>query len=213
MSICAQFAPYTLRGTDWNATGPAFGGHGHRHADASTPPISRASILARQVVTPRDLESVNGLTGGHIFHGELSLDQLFTMRPLVGWARYRTPIERLYLCGAGTHPGYGVSGLSGLNAGRGDPQGPAVASVQQVKHPADFDDEASIGIAGHEDGIVDELRVGVDDEEACVGLLQPSEAEIARPDIGAVVVLNETLHEHARRERVRNPRPPRLVTN
>ena len=63
-------------------------------------------------------KSTYGLTGGHIFHGELALDQLFTMRPLLGWARYRTPIGGLYLCGAGTHPGYGVSGLSGLNAAR-----------------------------------------------------------------------------------------------
>ena len=75
-------------------------------------------ILHRQVITPVDLESTYGLTGGHIFHGELALDQLFTMRPLLGWARYRTPIAGLYLCGAGTHPGYGVSGLSGLNAAR-----------------------------------------------------------------------------------------------
>jgi phytoene dehydrogenase-like protein len=117
MSVCAQFAPYSLRGMDWSATGPAF-------ADividtlAQYAPNLKGLILARQVITPRDLESVYGLSGGHIFHGELSLDQLFTMRPLVGWARYRTPIERLYLCGAGTHPGYGVSGLSGRNAAR-----------------------------------------------------------------------------------------------
>ena len=70
------------------------------------------------MITPVDLEAKYGLTGGHIFHGELALDQLFTMRPLLGWARYRTPIRGLYMCGAGTHPGYGVSGLSGLNAAR-----------------------------------------------------------------------------------------------
>ena len=70
------------------------------------------------IITPVDLESKYGMTGGHIFHGELALDQLFTMRPLLGWARYRTPIHGLYMCGAGTHPGYGVSGLSGLNAAR-----------------------------------------------------------------------------------------------
>ena len=81
------------------------------------PDIKRL-IVQRQVITPAELESEYGLTGGHIFHGELALDQLFTMRPLLGWARYRTPIHGLYLCGAGTHPGYGVSGLSGLNAGR-----------------------------------------------------------------------------------------------
>jgi phytoene dehydrogenase-like protein len=64
-------------------------------------------------VTPWDLEQEFGLTEGNIFHGELALDQLFFMRPLAGWARYRTPIAGLYLCGAGTHPGGGVMGASG----------------------------------------------------------------------------------------------------
>jgi len=117
MSICAQFAPFHLRDTTWSAAGSAF-------ADAVIETLSdyapdlRSLIVHREVVTPPDLESTYGLTGGHIFHGELSLDQIFTMRPLLGWARYRTPIGGLYLCGAGTHPGYGVSGLSGLNAAR-----------------------------------------------------------------------------------------------
>ena len=70
------------------------------------------------MLTPADLEERYGLTNGHIHHGELSLDQLFTMRPILGYAQYRTPIERLFLCGAGTHPGGGVSGLSGRNAAR-----------------------------------------------------------------------------------------------
>ena len=69
-------------------------------------------------MTPVDLENTYGLTGGHIFHGEPALDQLFTMRPLYGWAQYRTPIRRLYLCGAGTHPGCGLNGLPGANASR-----------------------------------------------------------------------------------------------
>jgi phytoene dehydrogenase-like protein len=75
-------------------------------------------ILHRQVITPADLEEHYGLTGGHIFHGELALDQLFTMRPLLGWARYRTPIDGLYLCGNGTHPGAGLTGQCGANAAR-----------------------------------------------------------------------------------------------
>jgi phytoene dehydrogenase-like protein len=58
------------------------------------------------------------MTGGHPFHGELALDQFFTMRPLLDWARYRTPIKGLYLCGSGTHPGIGLSGTSGSNAAR-----------------------------------------------------------------------------------------------
>ncbi len=117
MSISAQFAPYRLRDSDWRTAAPAF-------ADAiidtlaEYAPNIRSLILQRQVITPVAMETDYGLTGGHIFHGELALDQLFTMRPLLGWARYRTPIEGLYLCGAGTHPGYGVSGLSGLNAAR-----------------------------------------------------------------------------------------------
>jgi phytoene dehydrogenase-like protein len=117
MSITAQYAPYRLRFAEWSEAGPRF-------ADAVVDTLSeyapnlKSLIVHRQVITPADLESTYGLTGGQIFHGELALDQLFTMRPLLGWARYRTPIGGLYLCGAGTHPGYGVSGLSGLNAAR-----------------------------------------------------------------------------------------------
>jgi phytoene dehydrogenase-like protein len=72
----------------------------------------------RQVITPADLESTYGLTGGHIFHGELSLDQLFTMRPTLGWGQYRSPVTNLHLCGTGTHPGNGLTGGSGQNAAR-----------------------------------------------------------------------------------------------
>jgi phytoene dehydrogenase-like protein len=74
------------------------------------------SILARQVLTPLDLERTYGLTEGNIFHGDLSLDQLFFMRPVPGWAQYRTPLKGLYLCGAGAHPGGGVTGAPGYNA-------------------------------------------------------------------------------------------------
>ncbi|HEY0285015.1 MAG TPA: NAD(P)/FAD-dependent oxidoreductase [Vicinamibacterales bacterium] len=117
MSITAQYAPYRLRSTSWEDASAAF-------ADAAIDTLAQYApdlqslILHRQVITPVDLEAQYGLTGGHIFHGELALDQLFMMRPLLGWAQYRTPIQGLYLCGAGTHPGYGVSGLSGLNAAR-----------------------------------------------------------------------------------------------
>jgi phytoene dehydrogenase-like protein len=75
-------------------------------------------VVHRQVITPHDLESIFGLTGGHILHGEPSLDQLFTMRPVLGCAQYRTPIAGLYLCGAGTHPGGGITAGSGQNAAR-----------------------------------------------------------------------------------------------
>jgi phytoene dehydrogenase-like protein len=85
---------------------------------ASYAPDLPGLILHRQVITPLDLEQEYGLTGGHIFHGELALDQIFTMRPLLGWARYRTPIDGLFLCGSGTHPGTGLTGHSGANAAR-----------------------------------------------------------------------------------------------
>lgn len=117
LSVHVQYAPYTLKGASWESAGQPLG-------DAVTATLERYApgfrslILGRQVLTPRDLESVYGLTGGHIFHGEHSLDQLFTMRPVIGWARYRTPIRGLYLCGAGTHPGGGVIGACGANASR-----------------------------------------------------------------------------------------------
>jgi phytoene dehydrogenase-like protein len=75
-----------------------------------------ASIIARQVLTPLDLERTYGLTEGNIFHGDLMLEQLFFMRPVPGWAQYRTPVRGLYLCGAGAHPGGGVTGAPCYNA-------------------------------------------------------------------------------------------------
>jgi phytoene dehydrogenase-like protein len=77
-----------------------------------------ALVLARQVLTPLDLETTYGLTRGHPSHGEPSLNQLFTMRPLLGWARYRAPLKGLYLCSAGAHPGGGIDGTAGANAAR-----------------------------------------------------------------------------------------------
>jgi len=81
-------------------------------------PNLRELVVARQVITPLDLEKDYGLSGGHIHHGEQSLDQLFMFRPLIGWAQYRTPIKNLYLCGSGTHPGGGITGAPGANASR-----------------------------------------------------------------------------------------------
>jgi phytoene dehydrogenase-like protein len=75
-------------------------------------------VLHRQVLTPLDLERTYGLTEGHPFHGEPSLNQLFTMRPLLGLGRYRGPLPGLYLCGAGAHPGGGLTGAPGANAAR-----------------------------------------------------------------------------------------------
>lgn len=117
MSIYVQFAPYQLKDGDWTTRRDEF-------ADTVIEALSNYAlslkelILHRQVITPLDLEKTYGLAGGHILHGEHALDQLFTFRPLIGWSQYRTPIKGLYLCGAGTHPGGGVTGAPGMNASR-----------------------------------------------------------------------------------------------
>ena len=118
MGIFLQYAPYTLKGGQtWDDLREPFG---DRVLDtiAEYAPNIRSIIEHRQVLTPLDLERRFGITGGNIFHGEMSLDQMFVMRPVPGWARYRTPIDRLYICGSGTHPGGGVMGAPGYNAAR-----------------------------------------------------------------------------------------------
>jgi phytoene dehydrogenase-like protein len=117
MSIHAQFAPYHLKDGDWNTRREALGDIVVKTLSDYAPNLNEY-IVARKVITPLDLEETYGLSGGHIHHGEMSVDQLFAFRPLIGWARYRTPIEGLYLCGAGTHPGGGVTGTPGANASR-----------------------------------------------------------------------------------------------
>jgi phytoene dehydrogenase-like protein len=117
MSICAQFAPYQLREGNWEQQRDALGDVVVKTLAEYAPDLPE-KILARQMVTPLDLEREYALTGGHPFHGELALDQLFTMRPLLDWSRYRTPVQGLYLCGSGTHPGNGLTGASGMNAAR-----------------------------------------------------------------------------------------------
>jgi phytoene dehydrogenase-like protein len=116
MSIYMQYAPYKLKG-DWEAQRKALGQTVVQTLAQYAPNLPEL-ILTHQIITPRDLEEKYGLTGGQIFHGDLALDQFFTMRPLLDWARYRTPIEKLYLCGSGTHPGSGLTGGSGANAAR-----------------------------------------------------------------------------------------------
>jgi phytoene dehydrogenase-like protein len=117
MSIHMQFAPYKLKNAAWPQQRDALADTIIKTLAAYAPDLP-AKILARQILTPLDLEQTYGLTGGHAFHGELSLDQIFTMRPLLGWARYQTPVKGLYLCGNGTHPGNGLTGASGANAAR-----------------------------------------------------------------------------------------------
>jgi len=117
MSIYMQYAPYKLRDADWDSQRDALGDVVVNTLAEYAPDLP-GKIEAREVITPKDLEQTYGLTGGHIFHGELALDQLFTMRPLLDWAQYRTPVAGLYLCGSGTHPGNGLTGGSGANAAR-----------------------------------------------------------------------------------------------
>ncbi|MGI9165506.1 MAG: phytoene desaturase family protein [Pyrinomonadaceae bacterium] len=117
MSIYVQFAPYNLKKGDWNSRREEFADNVVNQLSTYTPNLKNL-IVARKVITPLDLEQTYGLSGGHIFHGELSLDQFFAFRPLIGWAQYRTPIKGLYLCGAGAHPGGGVTGGPGANAAR-----------------------------------------------------------------------------------------------
>jgi phytoene dehydrogenase-like protein len=117
MGIFLQYAPYTLRESNWDEQREPFA---NRVIDLieDYAPGFRSLIEHMQVLTPLDLERRFGLTGGNIFHGEMSLDQMFVMRPVPGCARYRTPIRGLYLCGSGTHPGGGVMGAPGHNAAR-----------------------------------------------------------------------------------------------
>lgn len=117
MSVWMQSAPYHLREGDWRQERDALGDTVVNLIEGHAPGFKEA-ILHRQVLTPLDLETEYGLSEGHLYHGELALDQLFFMRPIPGWARYRTPIENLFLCGSGSHPGGGISGLPGSYAAR-----------------------------------------------------------------------------------------------
>ena len=117
MSVYVQFAPYKLREGDWSSRREEFGDTVVNLLARYAPGLKEL-IIARQIITPLDLEQTYGLSGGHIHHGEQTLDQFFTFRPLIGWAQYRTPIPGLYLCSAGTHPGGGVTGQPGANAAR-----------------------------------------------------------------------------------------------
>jgi phytoene dehydrogenase-like protein len=123
MSVHMQYAPFTLRAGSWNGQGRALVDLVLRTLEDYAPGLT-ARVEHGEVITPLDLEQVYGLTGGHIHHGELALDQLFTMRPTLGWADYRTPLTGLYLCGSGTHPGNGLTGASGQNAAREILKGP-----------------------------------------------------------------------------------------
>jgi phytoene dehydrogenase-like protein len=117
MGAFLQYAPYTLADSDWDDIRESYADRVVDLIEEYAPNI-KSIIEHRQVLTPLDLERRFGITGGNIFHGEMSLDQMFVMRPLAGWARYKTPIKNLYLCGSGAHPGGGVMGAPGYNAAK-----------------------------------------------------------------------------------------------
>jgi phytoene dehydrogenase-like protein len=117
VSIHFQFAPYALRNADWNTAGAIVQQRAIDTLDAHCPGF-KASVKRVKTITPRELESVYGLSEGDLNHGQLILDQMFFMRPLPGWSNHKTPIDGLYLCGSGVHGGGGISGASGRNAAK-----------------------------------------------------------------------------------------------
>jgi phytoene dehydrogenase-like protein len=118
MSVIAQYAPYALRDGSWDdARRKALGDAVQAVLESVAPGLGKL-VTAREVLTPLDLERDYGLTGGHPLHGEAGLDQWFAWRPMLGHARYRMPLSRLYLCASGAHPGGGITGGPGQNAAR-----------------------------------------------------------------------------------------------
>jgi phytoene dehydrogenase-like protein len=112
LSCFVQYAPYKLAAGTWDDQREAFGNTVIETISEYAPNL-RNIIIGKQVLTPLDIERQTGLTEGNIFQGELSLEQLFFLRPVAGWARYRTPIRNLFMCGSATHPGGGIMGASG----------------------------------------------------------------------------------------------------
>jgi phytoene dehydrogenase-like protein len=115
LTCFVQYVPYHLREGNWDDKREWLGDRVIKKIAEYAPNVPGA-VVARQVLTPLDLERTYGLTEGNIFHGDLRLEQLFFMRPVAGWSQYRTPVDGLYLCGAGAHPGGGVTGAPGRNA-------------------------------------------------------------------------------------------------
>jgi phytoene dehydrogenase-like protein len=112
LSCFVQYAPYKLAEGTWDEQREAFGDNVIDTISEYAPNIKNI-IVGRQILTPLDLEREFGLTQGNIFQGELSLEQLFFLRPVAGWAYYRTPVDNLYMCGSATHPGGGIMGANG----------------------------------------------------------------------------------------------------
>jgi phytoene dehydrogenase-like protein len=117
LSAYFQFAPYKLRTGTWNERRGELANIVIKTLAAYSPNLANL-VEGAHVITPVDLEETYGYTGGHIFHGELALDQIFTMRPVLDWARYQAPVRGLFLCSNGTHPGNGLTGACGANAAK-----------------------------------------------------------------------------------------------
>jgi phytoene dehydrogenase-like protein len=115
VTLGVRSQPYSLDGAGWDERKDKIVDGVLEYVEEFIPNL-RSSILHREILTPLDLERRLGLTGGHHMHGDMSPDQLFFLRPVRGYGGYRTPLRNLYLCGAGTHPGGGVSGANGRNA-------------------------------------------------------------------------------------------------
>jgi phytoene dehydrogenase-like protein len=115
LTCFVQYLPYKLRNASWDEQREVLGNRVTELIGQFAPNVPGA-VIARRVLTPPDLEAQFGITEGNIFHGDISLDQMFFMRPLPEWSQYQSPIQGLYLCGAGTHPGGGVTGAPGFNA-------------------------------------------------------------------------------------------------
>ncbi len=117
LTCFVQYLPFHLKGSDWDQQASILGDRVTSIIDGYAPGMAK-SVIARDVVTPLELERRFGITEGNIFHGDIALEQLFIARPSPRCARYRTPVDGLYLCGAGTHPGGGVTAAPGFNAAR-----------------------------------------------------------------------------------------------
>lgn len=117
LSMFVQYAPYDLKGTSWDQEKDKFADRCFEILNEYAPNF-KAAVIDRQVIPPPEMERQWGITGGNIFHGSMSLHKMFSLRPVAGYANYRTPIAGLYLCGSAAHPGGGVMGAAGWNAAR-----------------------------------------------------------------------------------------------
>jgi phytoene dehydrogenase-like protein len=158
MSVLVQYAPYALRDARWDAERNTVAERTIASLETVAPGIGKL-VTAQQVLTPVDLERDYGLTGGHPLHGEPGLDQFFLWRPLLGHARYRMPLDGLYLAGSGAHPGGGITGGPGQNAAREilsdwkkarrdrDREREAVRTVDQAEAERNAEAEAAVARA------------------------------------------------------------------